>query len=122
MLRIVGYLFGIGTALFLLVAGVVAWYVSGLVDELPSYEVLAKYEPPVTTRIHAADGTLIGEFAHERRLYVPIQAVPPIVKEAFISAEDKNFYTHGGVDYFGILRAVVQNVKAYGSGQRMVGE
>ncbi|MCB1497887.1 MAG: penicillin-binding protein 1A [Bauldia sp.] len=121
MLRIVGYLFGIGTALFLLVAGVVAWYVSGLVDELPSYEVLAKYEPPVTTRIHAADGTLIGEFAHERRLYVPIQAVPPIVKEAFISAEDKNFYTHGGVDYFGILRAVVQNVKAYGSGQRMVG-
>ncbi|MCB1487508.1 MAG: transglycosylase domain-containing protein, partial [Bauldia sp.] len=121
MLRIVGYFFGIGAALFLLGAGVVAWYVSGLVDELPSYEVLAKYEPPVTTRIHAADGTLIGEFAHERRLYVPIQAVPPIVKEAFISAEDKNFYSHGGVDFFGIVRAVVQNAKAYGSGQRMVG-
>ncbi|MEQ8695760.1 MAG: penicillin-binding protein 1A [Bauldia litoralis] len=121
MLRIFGYLFGIGVALVLLVSIAVAWYISGLVDDLPDYDVLADYEPPVTTRIHASDGTLIAEFARERRLYVPIQAVPNLLKAAYISAEDKNFYTHGGIDYVGILRAIVQNVRAYGSGQRMVG-
>ena len=60
--------------------------------------MLASYEPPVTTRVHASDGALMGEFARERRLYLPIQAVPDRVKAAFLSAEDKNFYKHPGID------------------------
>jgi penicillin-binding protein 1A len=121
LLRLIGYLFGIGAVLFLVLATGVAWFVSDLASDLPDYDVLAKYEPPVTTRIHAADGQLVAEYARERRLYLPIQAIPDRVKAAFLSAEDKNFYEHSGLDYYGIARAVVQNVEAYGTGQRLVG-
>ncbi|MCR4281475.1 MAG: penicillin-binding protein 1A [Bauldia sp.] len=121
LLRLIGYLFGIGAVLFLAVAAGIAWYVSGLTHDLPNYDVLAKYEPPVMTRVHAADGQLVAEYARERRLYLPIQAVPEKVKAAFLSAEDKNFYEHAGIDYFGTIRAIVQNVQSYGSGQRLVG-
>ncbi|KAB2870369.1 MAG: penicillin-binding protein 1A, partial [Bauldia sp.] len=121
VLRIIGYLFGIGAVFFLVIATGIAWYVSGLTQDLPDYDVLAKYEPPVMTRVHAADGQLVAEYARERRLYLPIQAIPDRVKAAFISAEDKNFYQHSGLDYYGIVRALVQNVEAYGRGQRLVG-
>src|SRR4029453_3899617 len=86
---------------------------------LPDYEVLAKYEPPVMTRIHANDGNLIAEFARERRIYVPFSAIPDRLVEAFLSAEDKTFYQHGGIDMQGILRAVFTNLGS--SGGRKVG-
>jgi penicillin-binding protein 1A len=121
MIRLIGYFFGVGTMLALLVAGGVAMYVAHLAKDLPDYEVLANYEPPVTTRVHAVDGSLMGEFARERRLYLPIQAVPDRVKAAFLSAEDKNFYKHPGVDVTGLFRAVVTNVRNAGSGRRPVG-
>ncbi|MEO8669303.1 MAG: transglycosylase domain-containing protein, partial [Bauldia sp.] len=94
MLRLIGYLFGIAAVFFLVLATGVAWYVSDLARDLPNYESLAKYEPPVMTRVHASDGQLVAEYAHERRLYLPIQAIPDRLKAAFISAEDKNFYQH----------------------------
>ncbi len=121
ILRIIGYLFGIGAVFFLVIATGLAWYVSNLARDLPDYDKLAQYEPPVMTRVHAADGQLVAEYAHERRLYLPIQAIPDRLKAAFISAEDKNFYQHSGLDYYGIARALIQNVEAYGSGQRLVG-
>lgn len=121
MIRLMGYFFGIGTALALLVAGAVAIYIGSLAKDLPDYEVLANYEPPVTTRIHASDGSLMAEYAHERRLYLPIQAVPDRVKAAFLSAEDKNFYNHPGIDATGLARAVVTNFQNMGSGRRQVG-
>ena len=121
MIRLIGYFFGIGTMLALLVAAGVAIYIGHLAKDLPDYEVLAKYEPPVTTRIHASDGALMGEFARERRLYLPIQAVPDRVKAAFLSAEDKNFYNHPGIDITGLGRAVITNLQNLGSGRRQVG-
>ena len=121
MVRLIGYFFGIGTVLMLLVAGGVALYVGSLTKDLPDYEVLAKYEPPVMTRVHASDGSLMAEFARERRLYIPIQAVPNRVKAAFVSAEDKTFYEHHGLDFAGLARAMITNVKNMGSGRRPVG-
>jgi penicillin-binding protein 1A len=121
MFRLIGYLFGIGSVMALLIAGAFAVYINSLTEGLPDYEVLSRYEPPVMTRIHAADGALMAEYARERRLFLPIQAVPDRVKAAFISAEDKNFYTHSGVDFQGLLRAVVVNVQNMGSGRRPVG-
>ncbi|MGB3388241.1 MAG: penicillin-binding protein 1A [Pseudaminobacter sp.] len=121
MIRLIGYFFGIGTMLALLVAAGAAIYVSHLTKDLPDYEVLASYEPPVTTRVHASDGALMGEFARERRLFLPIQAVPDRVKAAFLSAEDKNFYNHPGIDITGLFRAVVTNFRNMGSGRRPVG-
>lgn len=121
MIRLIGYFFGIGTTLALIVAAGVAVYVGHLTKGLPDYEVLAKYEPPVTTRIHASDGALMAEYAHERRLYLPIQAIPDRVKAAFMSAEDKNFYKHPGIDITGLGRAIVVNLQNLGSGRRQVG-
>ena len=106
MIRLIGYFFGIATTLALLVAGGTAVYVSHLTKDLPDYELLANYEPPVMTRVHASDGALMGEFARQRRLYLPIQAIPDRVKAAFLSAEDKNFYKHPGIDITGLARAL----------------
>ena len=73
------------------------------------------------TRVHAADGSLLAEYANERRLYLPIQAIPKLVTNAFIAAEDKNFYQHPGVDVTGIGRAAMVFVQNYGSGRRPQG-
>jgi penicillin-binding protein 1A len=121
MIRLIGYFFGVGVALALVAAAGVAIYIGAVTKDLPDYEVLARYEPPVTTRVHASDGALMGEFARERRLYLPIQAVPDRVKAAFLSAEDKNFYTHPGIDLTGLFRAVITNAQNLGTGRRPVG-
>ena len=89
--------------------------------DLPDYKQLANYEPPVVSRVYAGDGSLIKEYAREKRLFVPIFAIPPKVIQAFISAEDQNFYTHIGVDFKGLLRAVLVNIKNVISGRRLVG-
>jgi penicillin-binding protein 1A len=93
--------------LFLGVAAVVAVYLASVTKDLPDYAVLSSYEPPVTTRVHAGNGALMAEYAKEKRLFLPIQAVPDRVKAAFLSAEDKNFYQHPGIDITGFSRAVV---------------
>jgi penicillin-binding protein 1A len=121
LLRTIGYLFGIGSVFALIGAAAVAWYVSSMSSDLPDYTALRKYEPPVMTRVHAADGSLVAEYAVERRLFLPIQAVPDLIKQAFLSAEDKNFYHHNGIDPTGIVRAIVTNVRNRGSGRRPVG-
>ena len=89
--------------------------------DLPDYHQLEKYEPLVTTRLYANDGQLLAEYASERRIFVPVSAIPKRIIEAFLSAEDKNFYTHGGLDFSGIVRAVVVNLKNYGKKGNLVG-
>ncbi len=73
------------------------------------------------TRVHAGDGALVAEYATQRRLYIPIQAVPKMVINAFLAAEDKNFYEHNGLDFGGIVRAGMLYVQTYGSGRRPQG-
>lgn len=90
-------------------------------EQLPDYHQLEKYEPAVTTRLYAGDGQLLMEYANEKRLFVPVDKIPEKVKQAFISAEDKNFYTHSGIDYTGIARAIVGNLKNIGQGRRPAG-
>ncbi|MET3925265.1 penicillin-binding protein 1A [Devosia sp. 2618] len=112
MLRLLGWLFGFGMFAALGAIGVAAIYLTHVSAELPDYTVLKDYQPPVTTRVHAADGTLLAEFARERRLFQPIETVPPLLVEAFLSAEDKDFYNHGGIALDGIVRALRDNVLA----------
>ncbi len=88
---------------------------------LPDYKQLASYEPPTVTRIHAGDGSLLAEFAREKRAFVPIGSIPKAVVKAFLSAEDKKFYEHLGVDFVGIARAVLTNLRRMGTNQRLVG-
>ena len=121
LLRFFGFLFAAGTILFVVgVAGAAGllWHFS---KDLPDYSQLQDYEPPVMTRVHAADGSLLAEYARERRLYIPIQAVPKLVINAFLAAEDKNFYEHGGLDFTGIARAGMLYLQNFGSSRRPQG-
>jgi len=121
LFRFFGFLFTAGSILFLAGLAAVAglfWHFS---KDLPDYTQLQNYEPPVMTRVHAADGSLLAEYARERRLYLPIQAVPKLVINSFLAAEDKNFYEHGGVDYTGMARAGLAYIQNYGSNRRPQG-
>ena len=121
VLRLLGYLFAVGMILFVVASAGVAFLLWRVSKDLPDYEVLAKYEPPVMTRIHASDGSLIAEYATERRIYVPMNAIPKSLVQAFLSAEDKNFYQHGGIDFQGIARAAVTNLNNLRNNKRLVG-
>ena len=79
--------------------------------DLPDYQQLADYEPPIVTRVHAGDGRLLAEYASEKRVFVPIEAIPKRVIDAFLAAEDKNFYSHPGIDLLGIVRAAITNLE-----------
>ena len=105
LLRFFGFLFAVGTILFLVGVGAAAGLLWHFSKDLPDYSQLQDYEPPVMTRVHATDGSLVAEYATQRRLYIPIQAVPKMVINAFLAAEDKNFYEHNGLDFGGIMRA-----------------
>ena len=82
--------------------------------DLPSHEFLAQYKPPTISRIYSAEGKIIDEFAKERRLFTPANQIPDLIKNAFISAEDKNFYEHPGYDMRGIFAALVDAVQSRG--------
>ncbi len=90
-------------------------------QDLPDYRQLEKYEPLITSRLYASDGQLLAEYAEEKRIFVPITAIPKRVIQAFISAEDKNFYKHSGIDFMGIARAIVINIRNIGTNRRLVG-
>ena len=121
LVRFAGFLFAAGTVVFLVGVAAAAGLIWHYSKDLPDYSQLQDYEPPVMTRVHAADGALLGEYAKERRLYLPIQAVPKLVINAFLAAEDKNFYEHGGIDYSGMARAALLYVQNFGSNRRPQG-
>ncbi|HEY6257564.1 MAG TPA: penicillin-binding protein 1A [Xanthobacteraceae bacterium] len=121
ILRFMGFLFTAGTIVFLVSVTAVAGLLWHYSKDLPDYSQLQDYEPAVMTRVHASDGSLLAEYARERRLYIPIQAVPKLVINAFVAAEDKNFYEHNGIDFQGITRAGLYLIQNYGSGRRPQG-
>ena len=114
-----------------LFAGLVALALAGVVaaflvyhhysEGLPDYRQLANYDPPTVTRVLAGDGRLLAEYATEKRVFVPIGAIPQLVKDAFLSAEDKTFYSHPGIDFIGLAHAIWINVSNLGSDRRPVG-
>lgn len=119
MLRFLGWLFTCGTVIFVALAGGLAYVVWQTSKDLPDYTQLAQYEPPVMTRIYASDGSLLAEYYDQRRQFVPIAAVPQRLVRAFVSAEDKTFFEHGGLDWQGIAVAGYRylQVKLTGKGQ-----
>src|SRR6187397_1223262 len=121
LLRFCGFMFAAGTIVFLVGIGAAAGLLWHFSKDLPDYSQLQDYEPPVMTRVHASDGSLVAEYATQRRLYIPIQAVPKMVINAFLAAEDKNFYEHGGLDFAGIARAALLYAQNYGSNRRPQG-
>ena len=105
----------LGIAVVALSIGAVFWVYG---RDLPSHESLAQYQPKTISRIYSGEGRIIDEFAVERRLFAPAEEIPDLIKQAFISAEDKNFYTHGGYDTRGMAAAFVDAVKSRGQDVR----
>ena len=105
------------TAIFFigLTVGGIFWVYS---RDLPSHDALAQYAPKTISRIYSGEGRLIDEFAEERRIFVPVEEIPDLVKQAFVSAEDRNFYNHPGYDMRGILAAMVEAARSGGSSVR----
>ena len=94
------------------------WYFS---IGLPDYKKLSNYQPPISSRVYSDDGKLIAEYAIQKRLFVPYESIPEIVINAFLSAEDKNFFSHPGIDAKGILRATIKNLKNISQNKRLEG-
>ena len=94
------------------------WYFS---SGLPDYKKLETYEPPVSSRVYASNGDLIAEYAVEKRLFIPYSSIPKPIVNAFLSAEDKNFFDHPGIDPKGIIRAIINNFKNIVNDKRLEG-
>ena len=106
------------TILSILLAFSTLWYFS---SGLPDYKKLSNYQPPVSSRVYAENGTLIAEYAIEKRLFIPFEAIPKKIINSFLSAEDKNFFSHPGIDAKGILRATINNIKNIIDNKRLEG-
>ena len=94
------------------------WYFS---SDLPDYKILSSYKPPVSSRVHSGEGQLIAEYALQKRLFIPYDSIPKKVIYSFLSAEDKNFFTHPGIDAKSITRAIIKNLKNIFSEKRLEG-
>ncbi len=117
------FIYGLNVAANLVLAAAIAAFLllQGITASLPDYHSLAEWQPALTSRLYAGDGSMLAEFAREKRLFLPIGSVPLQVRGAFLSAEDKNFYQHGGIDLESIARALMSNIAKSVSGDRLVG-
>ena len=110
-------------SIFLIIIGItgivsVLWYYS---NDLPDYKFLKKYKPPISSKLYSSDGQLLSEFSSEKRIFVPYNSIPKLVVNSFLSAEDKNFFKHPGVDAKGILRAIINNIANSLTSKRLEG-
>ena len=110
------------SASFILLSGIfifsVLWTYS---NDLPDYKFLKSYKPPVSSKVYSGNGELVADFSKEKRVFVPFSSIPKNVINAFLSAEDKNFFSHPGVDAKGVLRAVINNIKNIMTSKRLEG-
>ena len=121
MIKLVNYSIKIGISIFLIFIFFVFsafWYFSA---GLPDYKKLSNYQPPVSSRVYADNGKLIAEYAIQKRLFISFDSIPGTVINSFLSAEDKNFFKHPGVDARGIIRAIIKNVRNYMQSRRLEG-
>ena len=117
MKRFFAYIVGSMCVLFFMIFSTL-WYFA---NDLPDYKVLSEYKPPVSSRVYSADGDLIAEYAIQKRLFISFDSIPGTVINSFLSAEDKNFFKHPGVDARGIIRAIIKNVRNYMQSRRLEG-
>lgn len=121
MIRVFKWLAVLGAIGAVIGFAVLFYIINYYSKDLPNHHQLAEYNPPTITRLYAADGKLVTEYAKEHRLFVPITAIPKRLIYAFLAAEDKNFYDHPGIDFTGLLRAALTNLMNYGSNKGLVG-
>ncbi|MBD1141263.1 PBP1A family penicillin-binding protein [Pelagibacterales bacterium SAG-MED39] len=121
MSRIYKNLLIILSSFFLLSSIVILGILWTFSNNIPDYKFLKSYKPPVSSKVYSGNGELVADFSKEKRIFVPFQSIPKNVINAFLSAEDKNFFSHPGVDAKGVLRAVVNNIQNYLKSKRLEG-
>jgi penicillin-binding protein 1A len=97
---------------------IVLWTFS---NSIPDYKFLKNYKPPVSSKMYSGEGDLVADFSTEKRIFVPYEAIPKNVINSFLSAEDKNFFSHPGVDAKSLMRAVINNVDNILNSKRLEG-
>ena len=107
-----------GCLLIVLTIFTILWVFS---NNLPDYKFLKNYKAPVSSKVYSGEGEFVSDFSSEKRIFVPYNAIPEKVIYAFLSAEDKNFFSHPGVDAKGVLRAIINNISNYLSSKRLEG-
>jgi penicillin-binding protein 1A len=124
-MRVIGFfikfLFGLAFALAAVGLGVAALAVWYFGRDLPNYQQLADYQPPIVSRVYAGDGRLLAEYASEKRVFVPVHEIPPRVIDAFLAAEDRNFYSHMGIDPVAMARAAATDIMRVLTHRRPIG-
>ena len=98
------------SSMFLFVAISILAVLWAFSNNLPDYRFLKNYKPPVSSKVYSGDGELVSDFSSEKRIFIPYEAIPKKIINSFLSAEDKNFFTHPGVDAKGVLRAIINNI------------
>ena len=109
------------TSFFLLSAILIISILWTYSNDLPDYKFLKNYKPPVSSKVYSGNGDLVADFSQEKRVFVPFNSIPKNVINAFLSAEDKNFFKHPGVDAKGVIRAVINNISNILSSKRLEG-
>ncbi len=105
--------------LFLLLSITILIILWSFSNSIPDYKFLKNYKPPVSSKVYSGNGDLVADFSQEKRIFVPFNSIPKNVINAFLSAEDKNFFSHPGVDAKGVLRAVINNISNIISSKRL---
>ena len=121
MYRIIKNIFILISSVSLLTTFCLLAILWGFSNNLPDYKFLKNYKPPVSSKVYSGDGELVNDFSTEKRIFVPYKAIPIVVINSFLSAEDKNFFSHPGVDAKGVLRAVINNISNVISSRRLEG-
>src|SRR5579864_4946300 len=114
-------IFVVGILIAIVVGGGLALAIAHFSSDLPDHQQLLAYAPATGTRVYAGDGSFIAEYASEHRILMPLEDIPPMVVHAFLAAEDRDFYSHNGVNPMSILRAALADIVRYGRGQRPLG-
>ena len=98
------------TGIFLVLSVIVVIILWSFSNNIPDYKFLKNYKPPVSSKVYSGNGSVVADFSREKRIFVPYNSIPKNVIYSFLSAEDKNFFSHPGVDAKGVLRAVINNI------------
>ena len=109
------------TSGFLIVGLLILSILWAFSNNLPDYKFLKSYKPPVSSKVYSGSGELVSDFSSEKRIFIPYNAIPEKVINSFLSAEDKNFFSHPGVDAKGVIRAVIKNISNIMTSQRLEG-
>ena len=121
MSKLIKNIFITFTTFLLIVVFIILGVLWTFSNNIPDYKFLKNYKPPVSSKVYSGNGNLVADFSKEKRIFVPYTTIPKNVVNAFLSAEDKNFFSHPGVDAKGVLRAMINNIKNIMQSKRLEG-